>query len=708
MGTTIPAVGGGMDPEVEQSDDAGPESRAARFDRAMAIWLELTGLDPEGRSFTLGEWSLVRATEEVAAARVLDPSDITSSLMLGAVADGYFGRRSFPVAQLLDDPARVVAYLERARTFRDLINAPDIRAIGGDFAAAVEKGLAHYGADRPEVLAVVRDLYELAFLRRDALRSMATLRVDQFLTGEPEPDGVTPQYLDTVHQFWNINSLLRTMVGMPSGVMMALIRDRDAFQSYFVFAIRNGGRLFLLSDGDKHAHPLQRYMSRRPDRDLGRRAERNWFPYDLLDFKVNDDGEIYFPPTSDGTAIVPYQRHSICLKPIRDLGPRETVWTTMMLDLIVERFWRQGTQAPELSYTGEMIRNQAILAEHAGRQGLAVQGYQTIDVAALTVADVLTGAADPEAVGIGRSRDRDRDPEEEGQNAWLERRYAPRIQDAAALNLLALPKHGLCLPGRGDAASVVSGSTLPDKAFVRDNRQTLHAQDPTTFGTRKQLLADRVFIARHNLAKQIQVLADQEYEERHDEVRAWFKQRVTANIDALLPFALHKQVHVRQTTGGNVSFCGRRGDTRYPFVRRIDLDDKDESKHDYSGLGALSMNQGWNHERRRALCWVTGASARYKVVFTPYFLPDLCALAGLPRSGLPDVLQHWQREEEYVGNSILDRVDPMVWALYNPWRKLHLEVVIWLSQSGFNRLGKTATPPALDGTGVFSTLPALG
>lgn len=101
-------------------------------------------------------------------------------------------------------------------------------------------------------------------------------------------------YSKAVYQFWNVNSLLTAACRMPSGVSLNLIRDPDYFHSYFAFAIRNGGNLILLSDLPKDHHPLSRYMSRRPDRAFDERAARNWFPYELLNIKYDEEqGRLY-------------------------------------------------------------------------------------------------------------------------------------------------------------------------------------------------------------------------------------------------------------------------------------------------------------------------------------------------------------------------------------------------------------------------------
>jgi hypothetical protein len=92
--------------------------------------------------------------------------------------------------------------------------------------------------------------------------------------------------------------MLAAATRMPSGVSLNLIRHPDGYQSYFCFVIRNGGNLFVLSDVPEYSHPLQGMMSRRPDRELDRRAARNWFPYDLLGASYDEEsGRLYIKQT---------------------------------------------------------------------------------------------------------------------------------------------------------------------------------------------------------------------------------------------------------------------------------------------------------------------------------------------------------------------------------------------------------------------------
>jgi hypothetical protein len=73
--------------------------------------------------------------------------------------------------------------------------------------------------------------------------------------------------------------------------------------------------------------------------------------------KWDEDQERWYVENSDAKGIAVYQQEHKVLKAIAELAPeRRSVWVTMMLDLIVRKFWKQGYQAPALSYTGEMIK----------------------------------------------------------------------------------------------------------------------------------------------------------------------------------------------------------------------------------------------------------------------------------------------------------------------------------------------------------------
>lgn len=257
----------------------------------LNLWVELTGADPSTNSFRLGNLDVRRMHKGLREALELDPSQITAYLLLEYFATHYFGDRSFSITELLEKPEQTTEYLKKAAQLLTMLRTPEIMNIGEVFGLAMRQAVRRYQADTTDVLKIIDDRHKLALLRRDALRSLDHLKVDQFLDGVPEEEGIPPQYNPQVFQFWNINSLLAAACRMPSGISLCLIQDPDEYQSFFAFVVRNGGCLYVLSDVPCHAHPLASQFHHRADRDLDRRAEANHFPYHLLGIKYDKESD---------------------------------------------------------------------------------------------------------------------------------------------------------------------------------------------------------------------------------------------------------------------------------------------------------------------------------------------------------------------------------------------------------------------------------
>lgn len=688
------------------------------LERGVTLYERLIGISRENTTgvIRVGDYEDIQTLKSLDEAIQLDPTGVTSVLLLRFYTEQAVASRSFNWLELLRKP-ELARELDLPREILAVVESPIISEAECGFRDQLTRALRHYDAvDRQDVQKLLEDGAELAFLRRDALRSIERLRVDQFLDGAGEDKDVRPSYAKFVHQWWNINSLLDNMTRLPSGVSLNLIREPEAINSFFAFSIRDGSRMFVLSDIEPEAHPLQRQMSRRPDRTLERRMARNWFPYDLLNVKFDEEAErTYIDGVSKVRSLAVRQSATIPLQSISEMDPHSLIWTVMMFELILEKFWRQGFKAEALSYTGEMIRHEAALLTAAINAGLPAVIDAPLGLTPLTVATVSDSRNEQITSALGAMPDH--------PNGWMMERYGQQATEES-LNLLGHSTH-VALLGPDGALKVSTSKELDamgyfDKQEFLKKQVQLHQLPTTAFGTKERLDQDRIWLARHNWASQVQIAARKEYRERKDEVLAWYRSRVKENLPRLLAAVGHGMLN-RRVDGCNG--FGQRFETPHTRVRTVDSKDFDHSafradpdgyqlvtvmttvsketyKKDYlRHVGSWSRGYspgGTSSPHHDALCAFTGAKAiSHVAAFCPLDAQDIAWLAGCDVSELPDVLQHYTGNLPYTGNSILNRIDPAASRLKNPWLKLELRVRIGMSKRGLEKARLSMTDEVL-------------
>ncbi|AXH59560.1 hypothetical protein [Pseudomonas amygdali] len=667
-------------------------SKQEKLVEALNLWVSLTNFDEKKQSFNMREYDIKRMTDSIGEALELDDTNITCFLMLSYYAESFIRQTQFNLTDLLNDRPRVEDFVAKTEQLQRLLNDKEMLEDLAHFQLVTRQAVRHYQADTDEVMKLIDDRHDIALLRRDALASMKKLRVDYFTHGIPEAESVKPAYNRDVYQFWNINSMLRALCNSPSGVSLNLIRTPDDFQSYFVFAIRNGGHIITLSDIPEEAHPLAKYMSRRPDKEYGKRIMQNWFPYDLMNWVYNEESNTLWIEKQDfGNAVTPINQTAFPLSAIKELGACEIIWITLMFELIVERFWRKPVSAPQLSYTGEMVKVQSALIDQANEAGLPVVQYHGIEAKELTLQEVAHPGEDmKEALGKSGGN----------HNDWLIERYEAKV-NPLMLNMLSTGDVVAYLTqeaSEGTLPSVVTAKHYADKVDDFFNQKVrkykYHSLDSASFGDKKQLLNDRLFLARANFATEIQRLADIEYEQRKGEIMQWFRDRIEDNADTLYALAIQETCYV-QVEGPKrprrLSGTYRPGKDviRYRLSKLYDKSDyyKDISYVSYG----VTLNSGW--ENSKAFCHRNGKVASWVLNVTPQTLDDLALITGVEVADMPDVLQHWVSDQDYSGNANLQRIDPVAWKLKNPWLQCNFAVNVWLSTSSLNAIRKTMKLP---------------
>lgn len=663
--------------------------------RALELWVDITGVDPNANGWaTSAEWEIKHINDELKESIELDPSKITTMMMLDYFVRDYLSNRTFSVLSILEEYNILTDYLQKSREILDILNSSEVIEAKQAFQNSVIASLQHYGVTNEETFSLATDLHALAFLRRDALRSMEKLECHQFLQGEP--DDAHPIYFDMVYEFWNINSLIQSMMKIPrSGITLNLIRDPHEMSSFFVFGIRNGGTLSILTDRPKNKYPLAKFKQRRPDRSLASRVWRHHFPYDLMGLEFFDGGRSAYVNQKKSQAIAPYQVNSHPMKKISELNPDEIIWIAMMFSQIDLKFWEQNFKSKELSYTGDMLLNQTVLLSVTKNLPILIDQYQVLQSAPLTNLDLTYDSAFKEDWGGGHS----------DKNRWMEERYQHQLDSPDLFNLIDdntdskllytaeneeelseifRNKYDIGQVGHHNIMKVQRSTlnNLPfwDERTIDQMNASLQAMDSTYFGTADEVIANQRWSARYNKAKLIEQAARKEYHERESDIRSWFENAILNNMEFLLSSIAKGELvadkNIKTNHENILSLFSKFGD--YKFLSRTNS----SCLKDYEVHGTKEKYPS------KYLCLVNGRPASIFAKFNPRNAYDLAVMCGCQFSELPDILQYWRMDGVWTLSSESSRSDPMESEIRNPWSKINFDVLLHLSKSGYNQLCK--------------------
>lgn len=622
-----------------------------------------------------------------------DKSGVTAFMMLRAYLHRLLHSTSFSAHDLMLNWESHKTTFDELNKMRLELEKPEALEIMNNYRNKVKEMGRHYNVVNEAAFDALADNpIDLGFLRYSAYLSVnKKLKSYQFLQGEGTTEKLKVH--GKVYEFWNINSLIRAAANqLFDGVALCLIRDpKHFFASFFVYAVKAGENLTVLTDRYKGAHPRYNDMSRKPERELERRMNENWFPYHLLDIQIieTERGDIW--KEKERTQLVPYNSELVPLADIGKLGMEETAWLGMVLELLAEKFGGVAPlRLPALSYTGEVVRNVNALVP--AESSLILSGkYQTLDLPEIKPEEI---TAEQVAANFEKPS--------YGFNRHVFDRFVNQV-----------PKEVYNLIGDNDvkqlrAAHVELSKEEKDTwGKLIGHKIELRSYSPLDFGTADELDKDRIWTARFNQISYINALAKKEFDAKRNEICAWYGEKVRANRDNLLDDVAAMECKMirkiwRSGSGrggfpfqdvqtkklANILTFGKTKNkdgwgSRRQVYHHTDSTDERCSKKGHVFFGSYESYPfhylcfSDNYTNASVFCW-----------FEPENASELAYLAGVKVDELPEQIRYWTTEKPYVGNSILDRLDPEDWYLKDYFRDLEFHVTFTLSKTYLNRLRK--------------------
>lgn len=601
----------------------------------LDLWVKITGVNPseEKKSYTisfsdnLSEWDIEKMDKKITAALSYDKSGYFATVYLSHYFKEYLEKRKLTAYELVTDQV-TSGYISDIRTLYQALMENDAE---DRIMEEAEKAMKSYGLNCEGM-----SVFDIVELSTSATKCMDMLTTVQFSTGNTDNAGFKAS--KEVYLCKSIGDVVTNVQkGILNGVVLVYIREEDLESSYFAFVIKNGDNLYLVTDKPKYAHPAQKFLTRCPGRNMGDRINSAYFPYSLTNIDTQDmhgSGRYAVREKDERLSSASENGEPVRLGSFVDMTKEEAFWTLMMLSLIKEKFYDNHYQCKEISYVGNMIRHPA-LAMKANELALYNE-LPKIDLAEIK---------NPETLEM------EYDIEPKHLYDYIVDRFKDKVSS-------------ITFDGIG-----VDTKSLTDKDMEKFQVLTVDSKKDkilpfsvNDFGTEDDLRYRQKWIARYNMALEIQKLNHNEFIANVHFVEDVFLSMIKARCQDLIKLAV-------------------RGEICQDLVQTESFD----SWLEYHAPGNEIGNEE-AYARKDYRCNVTGKPPKVVLKISPKNANDLAFLAGVPLERLPEQLQHWSKGCKPYGNYILRNADPFDWVIKDEYDTRNFDLYFFLSGRAYNEL----------------------
>lgn len=650
----------------------------------LESWLELSdsSLETSGR-MTAGQFRIRLDNKSLAQALEVDPEGVAALLLVSKNIHEYMNNVGFSLTELVSDSEACQAKITQARNLLNDLGTKPVRERIDGFKASLTRAFSHYGVSKERSDALLEDEIRLGELRMAAIRSIENLRLDQFTRGVVDAPDVSPTYNGLIHRFQSVAALVDAAIHMKQNISLSLVQgNAQGRGAFYVFTVRNGGNVYLLSDLKQPTNPLASQLSQTESKDSFSRIDRHHFPYKATP-EFCKASEVQ-PENSTDRPTLPVvfgsEGEAWPMMALVDLPDDSLVWTVMVLELIATRFWKSDCPDQELSITGSMMKHNALLSDLVGDHQLIAQDDCLFQAEPLSPEKV-TGMSGEFSYQPGSENDRI-------INSWMCDRYGERAN--AILETLSATEKA-----EADSMLKLGHDRVP--LGERKSQARSGLLDNNRIATRSEMAADRIYLARTVWAREVERLAIEEYASERKAMLRWYHEAVSKNLPALLDLAGLGNEYWQDYSGPaldwvNRGFSGFGGNHRTNAKGKVVAHRlmvlgsvRDLRKLGYRAGAAKTILTSGEPKSGRPACVETGSVASYCAFFAPKVIEDLELLTGLHRTELPVFLRHWIYTKPYIGNPTFARLDPVISEINNPWHEEDFGVCVYLSKRALKK-----------------------
>ncbi len=610
--------------------------------KIMEKWVEFTEVDPTAHKFVITNRnvSVYDYNREIKSA-LENGGELDCALMLKMCFDEYIQNTYYSVFDVLNGTHEYNVKIQQANELETLLLDDEICDYADELLSDIERMSKAYDIyDKISSLTTK----EKMLIMLNAKRACNKLDIVQFKKGKENKEN--PKYIKPIRAFYDINQLLIAAASTDNfnGITLnCLIDESNTSYSYFLFIIKNGDNVWMVSDRPKGCIS-RKFTSRADGQRMDERISLFMFPYELIGLELTKyDAKIKTTALSNNI-------DGLMLGDITKCSDKSSLWVACCMGILYNKFFVEKYDDAPMVITGGMLalpKPESNELVPTGSYGIELANkYQLIPARQISFDDVKKN--DIKYSEIHKLLH---------FNDWLIEKYKDQIDDSI-FNII-------------DEKGTTEVSIITND---EEYKRQMYSFERNSIGTPEELENNRLWIARSNMANQISVLFEKEWHEIKYNLYDWYRKKLEERKDFLAEAIAKEELFLTTYEYTRIKDDyidkfnqGQKIPNDAKITFSVSFDQKraenclkiEENNDDfYSSIRYMNLYQ--KDENRKAKSWFNGKPISNIVRISVNSSQAIADVLGLQISDLPEMLQHYTPYGSVgQGNNILYQLDPI-------------------------------------------------
>ncbi|NBI07546.1 hypothetical protein [Senegalia massiliensis] len=608
-------------------------------------WAKFSKYEPNKNTWKAGskQYELDKDNEVIATIMKYDSSSVSTCLYAKHIFKKHVSDKKFSILDILNNNYNIS---ENVKEMWELFNSIEIIDFEKNLLEDINTNIDNISKNREigDIKSEI-DIEDIMDIYGTVIEDIDSCNYEVYNKGKNgEGNFVTN---DLIYIFNSLKECILTIENSKDGIYLCFINNHETF-NYFALVVKDGENIYSFNDRLDEKYPNQYMKKRLPGRDASRGKIFSLFPYD--NEELFELGGVDYKGYSTN-----YKINNKNTMSIFQLGRNYYLPIVISMSIIKNAFVGKEIEGNITYLFNLAIKSSNNMLMEATKNQMAKSS-------------VLNNYKDEIFEDFNTKGFL------KGNYGYILKDYGRESQNTNQILI-----------------DLYSGNYQEDKINFHNKlskNEILKVTEGELVGDQGKIKSIQYWLARRNLAEHIEKEMENELKKfgGTEGLNRWYRKKIKDNIDNL-----YKAIAEGKWIG-EVSKMHDIWDMKWEKSNIMQLIDLSADSIDLHEMWHLRTVIGDSDERNNRYCPITGSKASIVAILRPQTWEDVAKLIGVDKDELPKLVKGWKYHQEYIGNSILDMIDPVeeIKHILMPRceNSFSFKIAIYLSKRGYAQICK--------------------